>query len=114
MVVACSAVTDSRRGVDGAALPLRGSVSGHEGCVVGALLSVLGGSEVNDRRSFDPRRAAPLRARRDGGSSAPLIAASFRHKSGRHTSQQSTRVNKDPNMYTYWDLGLTTIVRPRF
>ena len=76
----CSVVTDSRRGVDGAALPLRGSVSGHEGCVVGALLSVLGGSEVNDRRSFDPRRAAPLRARRDGGSSAPLIAASFPNK----------------------------------
>ena len=108
MVVACSAVTDSRRGVDGAALPLRGSVSGHEGCVVGALLSVLGGSEVNDRRSFDPRRAAPLRARRDGGSSAPLIAASF----WSHDSQQSTRVNKDPNMYIYWDLRLTTIVRP--
>ena len=78
VVVACSAVTDSRRGVDGAALPLRGSVSGHEGCVVGAPLSMLGGSEVNDRRPFDPRRAAPLRARRDGGSSAPLIAASFR------------------------------------
>ena len=78
MVVACSAVTDSRRGVDGAALPLHRSVSGHEGCVVDALLSVLGGSEVHDRRSFDPRRAAPLRARRDGGSSAPLIAASFR------------------------------------
>ena len=78
VVVACLAMTDSRRGVDGAALPLRGSVSGHEGCVDDALLSVLGGSEVNDRRSFDPRRAAPLRARRDSGSSAPFIAASFR------------------------------------
>ena len=54
--------------------------------------------------SFDPRRAAPLRARRDGGSSAPLIAASIKFWSYR-TSQQSTRVNKDPNMYTYWDLG---------
>ena len=78
MVVACSAVTDSRRGVDDAALPLLGSVSGHEGCVVGAQLSMPGGSEVNDRRSFDPRRTASLRARCDGGSSAPLIAASFR------------------------------------
>ena len=78
VVVACSAVTDSRRGVDDAALPLLGSVSGHEGCVVGAPLSMLGGSEVNDRRPFDLCRAAPLRARRDGGSSAPLIAASFR------------------------------------
>ena len=79
MAMACSAVTDSRHSVDGAALPLRGSVLGHEarGCVVGALLSVLGGSELHDRRPFDPRRAAPLRARRDGGSSAPLIAASF-------------------------------------
>ena len=70
MVVACSAVTDSRRGVDGAALQLRGSVSGHEGCVVGALLSVLGGSEVNDRRLFDLCRAAPLCGHCDGGSLA--------------------------------------------
>ena len=36
----------------------------------------------------------------------PCVMAPI-HVGRSDTSQQSTRVNKDPNMYTYWDLGLT-------